>query len=61
MILYLIILALGTFMITSGAIIEHNIRGKWVSTLDYVAIGLLVVGTYSFLASAYGLLIGLIK
>ncbi len=61
MILHLIILALGTFMIASGAIIEHNIRGKWVGTLNYVAIGLLIVGTYSFLASAYSLLIGFIK
>lgn len=61
MILHLIILALGAFMFTSGAIIEHKISGKWTSALDYVAIGLMFVGMCAFFASAYYLLIEFVK
>ena len=61
MILHFIILAIGAFMFVSGAIIERKIRNKWVSALDYVAAGLLLVGAYSFLASAYCLLIKFVK
>jgi hypothetical protein len=61
MILRLIILALGAFMFVSGAVIEQKNKDKWVSTLDYVAVGLLLVGACSFLASAYSLLIEFVK
>lgn len=61
MILCLIILALGAFMFASGAIIEYKIRDKWVSVFDYVAIGLQIVGVYSFFASVYCLLVEFAK
>lgn len=57
MILHLIILALGAFMFLSGAIIEHKIKDKWVGPLDYVAVGLYIVGVCAMLISSYCMLI----
>ncbi len=61
MILRLIILALGAFMFVYGAVIEQKNKDKWVGALDYVAVGLLLIGALSFLASAYGLLTEFVK
>ena len=60
MILHFIILALGVIMFTSGSIIERKIKDKWVSMLDYVAIGLMSAGSLSLVVSAYHLLIELV-